>query len=71
MKQVPKRRRNTETASEIAAKFGVSPAYVRMVINGERENESILTAAIVYMEGKNELLEEIDKLVPFRTKKAI
>lgn len=64
-KQSPKGSRRTETASTIADIANVTPRYVRMVLNGERENEDILTAAIVYEEGKNELLEKVKQLVPF------
>lgn len=71
IKQAQKRKKNTETAYEIASKFGVTPRYVRMVLNGERDNQAILDAAIIYEEGKNELLEKVKELVPFERKKAI
>jgi predicted transcriptional regulator len=71
IQQTSKRKKNTETASTIAGLAGVTPAYVRMVLNGEKENQEILDAAIIYEEGKNELLEKVRELVPFDTKKAI
>jgi hypothetical protein len=36
-----------------------------MVINGETTNEPVLEAVITYREGKNKLIQEIEKLVPF------
>lgn len=71
IKQTSKRRKNTETASTIADIAGVTPRYVRMILNGDKDNQAILDAAIIYEEGKNKLLEEVKKLVPFDTKKAI
>lgn len=71
IKQGHKRRKKTETASTIADISGLTPRYVRMVINGERENSAVLDAAIIYEEGRNELIEKIKELVPFETKKAI
>jgi predicted transcriptional regulator len=59
IQQTTKRKKNTETASTIAGLAGVTPAYVRMVLNGEKENQEILDAAIIYEEGKNELLEKV------------
>ncbi len=54
-----------DTATVIANVLGYTPRYVRMVMNGESENDDILTAAITYKEGKNRLLQEVKKLVPF------
>lgn len=71
IKQQLKGRKKTETASTIADIAGKTPRYVRMVINGERENSAILDAAIIYEEGRNELIQKIKELVPFETKKAI
>lgn len=56
-----------ETASIVAAKFGLTPRQVRRVINGESENEPVLTAAIIYKEGKNKLIKAIEELIPFNS----
>jgi hypothetical protein len=54
-----------EAASVIASIFHISPRAVRMVMNGETTNEPVLEAVITYREGKNKLIQEIEKLVPF------
>jgi len=71
IKQTSKRRKNSETASTVAGIAKVTPAYVRMVMNGDKDNQAILDAAIIYEQGKNELLKKVEELVPFETKKAI
>jgi hypothetical protein len=64
-KQALKRRLRDETASIIADIANKTPRYVRMVKNGEKNNDAILNATILYEQGKNELIQKIKKLVPF------
>lgn len=64
-KQVAKRKNRSETAKVIADIAGCTPTNVRQVMNGDHDNEKILTATILYEQGKNELIKEIKKLVPF------
>jgi hypothetical protein len=61
--KTPKRKKKDETAAVIAEKAGLSDRHVRRVINGECENEKVLTAAITYIEGKNQLLQEVERLL--------
>lgn len=63
--QYPKQRKNREIASIIADIHKVSTRYVRMVINGEEENEKIFSSVMEYLEGKNLLIESIKQAVPF------
>jgi hypothetical protein len=43
----------------------VSVRFVRMVINGERENEHVMQVYMKLMEGENKLLKAVSELVPF------
>ena len=43
----------------------VSPRYVRMVINGERENAQVMDVYMRLLEGENKLLAQVKELVPF------
>jgi hypothetical protein len=43
---------------------GVSKDFVRKVINGERENETVFSVYMSLYEGENELVKEVKKLVP-------
>jgi hypothetical protein len=64
-KQTSKGKKRDETAAIIAGIFNLTPRQVRNVLNGDSENEKVLTAAIIYKEGKNRLIQEIEQLVPF------
>ena len=55
-----------EAASGVASIFSLTPRAVRMVINGDTTNEPVLEAVITYREGKSKLIQEIEKLVPFK-----
>jgi hypothetical protein len=63
--QAVKLKLRDEAASVVASIFDLTPRAVRMVINGETTNEPVLEAVITYREGKNKLIQEIEKLVPF------
>ena len=63
--QTWERKKRNDTAKIIASIARVSPAYVRMVMNGDKENDDILTASILYEQGKSRLIQEVKKLVPF------
>lgn len=53
------------TIKETAQVVGVSQRYVQMVLKGDRENDKIVEVAMAITEGKNLLLDEVKKLVPF------
>ena len=63
--QYQNRKKRDEVASIIAAIHGVSARYVRMVINGEKQNDQILIDYLNYNVGKNRLIDAIKKEVPF------
>lgn len=63
--KTPMRKKRDETAKEIARLARCSTSYVRKVMNGDRESEEILTATILYQQGKSKLLKSIEQLVPF------
>ena len=65
-KQIPNRKIRDEAASVVASIFSLTPRAVRMVMNGETTNEHVLEAVITYREGKSKLIQEIEKLVPFK-----
>jgi hypothetical protein len=71
IQQTTKRKKYSETACIIAGIAKVTPAYVRMVMNGDKDNPKILDATIIYEEGKNELIQRVKELVPFEVRKAI
>lgn len=64
-KQEPKRKKRDETASVVASIVGCTPANVRMVMNGEVDNDTILDLTIEYRKGKTELIKHLESLVPF------
>ncbi len=53
------------TVKETAMLVGVSQRYVRMVMAGDRENDKVIEVFMELTEGKNLLLQEVKKLVPF------
>lgn len=53
-----------DLATIVADMYGVSARYVRMVRNGERENEQILGTLIEMREGKNLLIQSVKELIP-------
>lgn len=65
IKQGMASKKRSDTAKIIAELAGCTPAYVRMVMNGDYDNESILTATILFEQGKNKLIQHIEKVVPF------
>ncbi|MBS1642371.1 MAG: hypothetical protein JSR11_07795 [Bacteroidetes bacterium] len=44
--------------------IGVSERTVRRVINGDTDNENVMSAFMLITEGENKLLNEVKKLVP-------
>lgn len=66
--QYPPQKRNDETARVVAGMYGVSERYVRMVMDGERDNDEILAACIEYKNGKNLLVEAVRSMIPFTAK---
>lgn len=69
-KTKPKDNQRALIVKKVAEKHGVTPAYVYMILSGERDNEEIFAD---YMELKenikavleNALLNEVKNLVPF------
>lgn len=62
-------KRNTEQAAIIqktAKLMGVSKRYVRMVLNGERNNEGVMTCYMEILERDNALLNAVKELIPFK-----
>lgn len=60
----------TIIVKNVARKRGVSPQYVRLVNNGARKNEDILTDSVELHEKiddvlDNYLVKEVETLVPF------
>ena len=65
---IKQNKRDVERAATIkktAELVGVSKRYVRMVMDGDRESETVTTVFMELTEGKNALLEEVKKLIPF------
>lgn len=59
------RKKRSETAKVIASISPYSIRHVQMVMQGERNNDLILEASILYEQGKSELIQKIKELVPF------
>lgn len=59
-------RKRDDISVIVAEMHGVSPRYVRMVRNGERENEAILTTIMDLIEGKTALVCSVNELIPIR-----
>lgn len=53
------------TILDTAELVGVSPRQVRRVLSGEQENQNVFSVFMELTEGKNLLLEEVKKLIPF------
>jgi hypothetical protein len=53
------KRTRDDTASIVAEIHGVSAAYVRMVVNGKRENQTILRTYQHIKRGKKMLITEV------------
>lgn len=65
IEQTKKRKKRSETATVIASISGFSKRHVQLVMNGDRENEQILTASILYEQEKSKLIQKVKQLVPF------
>lgn len=59
-----KRRKRDELARVVAELHGVSPRYVNMVRNGDRQDEEIMASLVDYKQNKNKLIQHLRKLVP-------
>lgn len=53
------------TINETAEVVGVTPSMVRKTLATDRNNEVVENVFMFITEGKNQLLEEAKKLVPF------
>lgn len=60
--------RRRDIATLVARLHGVTPNYVRKVINGKRENEDILMTYFNIHEADNLLLQAVKESVPFNPK---
>ena len=65
-KETHQRQKRDDTAAIVAEIQGVSAAYVRMIVNGKRENETILKTYLQLMEGKKRLIEAIKNQLPYQ-----
>jgi hypothetical protein len=65
-KTTKKAKNRDEVAAIVAEIHGVSPRYVNMVRNGERENEEILASLVEYKQSKSKLIQHLRKLVPIK-----
>lgn len=61
--KVEKRGEITYYIKKTAEICGVSERHVRFVVNGERENETILKTYMELNEGANKLIQSVKKLV--------
>jgi hypothetical protein len=66
-KQYSNRKKPEEVVQVLADKHGVTKRHIRMVISGDRKNETILDDYLSYKESHNLLLEAVKKAVPFET----
>lgn len=55
--------------NKVADMYGVSPRTVDRIINGESDNEEVFTTFMELREGVNFLLEAVNDLIPFESKK--
>src|SRR5687768_6753753 len=63
-KTARKARKRDDVAQVVAGIHKVSPRYVNMVRDGDRENEEILATAVEYELGKSQLIKTLERLVP-------
>lgn len=63
-KQRRKARKRDEIAQIVAEIHGVTPRFVNMVRNGERESEEIMATLVDYQQNKSKLILHLRKLVP-------
>jgi len=54
-----------QEVKEVAKMHGVTSRYVNYILSGERNNTGILNTCMYFLEGKNALVEEVKKLIPF------
>lgn len=57
--------RRRDLATRVAQIHGVTADYVRKVIRGDRENESILATYMLIIENDNLLLQTVKNILPF------
>ena len=66
MNKPTKREAEVATRVERTADItGVSKRYVRLVLNGERRNDQVLSIYMQLQEGETLLLQAVKELVPF------
>jgi len=65
-KETQQKQKRDDTAAIVAEIQGVSAAYVRMIVNGKRENETILKTYVQLQEGKKQLIEAIKNQLPYQ-----
>ena len=56
------RKKPDDICRKVALIHGVSPRYVRMIRDGERENEFIFTTVMDFVEGEKKLFEDVKML---------
>lgn len=65
-KQTTTTKTRDDVATIVARMHGVSPRYVRMVRNGERNNEEILASLVEFRVAKTKLIKHLEQLVPVK-----
>jgi hypothetical protein len=56
---------NAAIVAQVAQLLGLSKRQVYYVLNGSRENQAVFNCYMTILEGNNQLIEEVKKLVPF------
>jgi hypothetical protein len=64
-KKNQQKQKRDDTAAIVAEMQGVSAAYVRMIINGKRNNKAILKTYKQLQEGKKQLIETVRNQLPY------
>ncbi|MGV8094383.1 MAG: hypothetical protein AB2L24_21210 [Mangrovibacterium sp.] len=64
-KKNQQKQKRDDTAAIVAEMQGVSAAYVRMIINGKRNNKAILKTYKQLQEGKKRLIETVRNQLPY------
>lgn len=67
-KGVKKARKRDDVARVVAEIKRVSPRYVNMVRDGDRDDEEILAVAVEYELGKNALIRTLTQMFPLTPK---
>lgn len=56
---------NASLVNETSLLLGYKTNYIYKVLRGDRVNEQVMATYMTLAEGKNKLLQEVEKLIPF------